>query len=268
MKGNNQFLREDISQSAYLELLSHLGATRHLGGMKATKEMIELCRIEKGKLILDVGCGTGKTSCYITKKYGCSVVGVDISEKMISWSKKRAIREGIEDKIEFRVSDAQNLPFEDRVFDAVISESVLVFVENPRQAVSEYVRVTKVEGYIGLNEAILIKTPPPAEVVEYLSSSFFGAKIETSVAWKKLLAESGLKDLVVRTYRLTVLSDAFNRIRWFGFRDILLTWSRLLSMYLSDSASRREIKKMLLLIQNAPKNIYEFWGYGIYIGRK
>ena len=124
------------------------------------------------------------------------------------------------------------------------------------------------EGYIGLNEAILIKTPPPAEVVEYLSSSFFGAKIETSVAWEKLLAESGLKDLVVRTYRLTVLSDAINRIRWFGFRDILLTWSRLLSMYLSGSASRREIKKMLLLILNAPKNIYEFWGYGIYVGRK
>lgn len=123
-------------------------------------------------------------------------------------------------------------------------------------------------GYIGLNEAILIKTPPPAEVVEYLSSSFFGAKIETSVAWEKLLAESGLKDLVVRTYRLTVLSDAINRIRWFGFRDILLTWSRLLSMYLSGSASRREIKKMLLLILNAPKNIYEFWGYGIYVGRK
>ena len=86
--------------------------------MKATKEMIELCRIEKGKLILDVGCGTGKTSCYITKKYGCSVVGVDISKKMISWSQKRAIREGLEDKIEFRVSDAQNLPFEDRIFDA------------------------------------------------------------------------------------------------------------------------------------------------------
>ena len=105
------------------------------------------------------------------------------------------------------------------------------------------------EGYIGLNEAILIKTPPPAEVVEYLSSSFFGAKIETSVAWEKLLAESGLKDLVVRTYGLTVLSDAINRIRWFGFRDILLTWSRLLSMYLSGSASRREIKKMLLLIR-------------------
>ena len=123
-------------------------------------------------------------------------------------------------------------------------------------------------GYIGLNEAILIKTPPPAEVVEYLSSSFLGAKIETSVAWEKLLAELGLKDLVVRTYRLTVLSDAINRIRWFGFRDILLTWSRLLSMYLSGSASRREIKKMLLLIQNAPKNIYEFWGYGIYVGRK
>lgn len=268
MKGRNQFLQTDLPEFNYLELLSHLGVTRHLGGLKATNELIELCRMEKGKLILDVGCGTGKTSCYITKKYGCSVVGVDISEKMISWSKERAIKEGIIDKVEFMRSDSQSLPFKSGIFDAVISESVLVFVENPGQAVSEYVRVTKLGGYIGLNEKIWIKTPPPAEVVEYLSSSYFGAKIETSEAWEKLLVAAGLNEPFAKTYSLTALSDAINRIRWFGFREILLTWSRLLFMYLSGSASRREIKKMMLLIQNFPKNLYEFCGYGIYVGRK
>jgi hypothetical protein len=127
--------------------------------------------------------------------------------------------------------------------------------------------ITKLGGYIGLNEKIWIKTPLPAEVVEYLSSSYFGAKIETSETWEKLLVAAGLNEPFVKTYSLTALSDSINRIRWLGFREILLTWSRLLFMYLSGSSSRREIKKMMLLIQNFPKNLYEFCGYGIYVGR-
>ena len=107
MKGRIQFLQTDLPEFNYLELLSHLGVTRHLRGLKATNELIELCRMEKGKFILEVSCGTGKISCYITKKYGCSVVGLDISEKMIPWSKERVIKESIIDIVDFMQSDAQ-----------------------------------------------------------------------------------------------------------------------------------------------------------------
>jgi len=76
--------------------------------------------------------------------------------------------------------------------------------------------ITKLGGYIGLNEKIWIKTPLPAEVVEYLSSSYFGAKIETSETWEKLLVAAGLNEPFVKTYSLTALSDSINRIRWLG----------------------------------------------------
>ena len=85
-------------------------------------------------------------------------------------------------------ADANDLPFEDGILDVVIAESVTVFLEDKQRGVSEFARVTKPEGYVGLNEATWIKTPPPKKLVEYMSRAF-GAKTEflTSDGWEELL---------------------------------------------------------------------------------
>ena len=243
------------------ELYADLDLTKHIGGLKATRELIELCHIDKGKYILDVGCGVGATPCYLAKMHGCRVVGVDITERMIDRSNERAKREGVEDKVEFRVADVQNLPFEDDLFDAVVGESITSFPEDKERAVSEYVRVTKPGGYVGLNEAIWIKTPPP-ELAEYLSR-IAGAEITTSNDWEELLEGSGLRDIVVRTHKTNVL-DEFSRIRRYGLKDFSRAWYRLLSLYITSPALRRLIKETLA----TPKNLIKYMGYGIYVGRK
>ena len=99
MVNKKQLSPEEISElePSYFELQAYWGATKHMGGLRATKELIELCHINKGKYVLDVGCGVGITPCYIAKRHGCRVVGVDISEGMIDWSNERAKREGVED---------------------------------------------------------------------------------------------------------------------------------------------------------------------------
>ena len=245
-----------------------MGITKHMGGLKATEELIELCYIDKGKYVLDVGCGIGTTACYLTKKYGCRVVGVDISEKMIDWSNERAKREGIEDRVDFMVVDAQSLPFEDAFFDAVICESVNAFIENKQRAASEYVRVTKPGGYVGFNEATWIKAQPPTEFVEYFSRTVEKVEFLTSDGWEELLEGSGLKDIVARTYKANALNEFTDRIKLLGFKRILGAWYRLLSMCIVDSAYRKYTKKLIKESLNMPKGILEYWGYGIYVGRK
>ena len=90
---------EEVSalELSYFGLQAYWGVTKHMGGLKATRELIELCHIDEGKYVLDVGCGIGITPCYLAKRYGCRVVGVDISQKMVDRSKERAKREGVED---------------------------------------------------------------------------------------------------------------------------------------------------------------------------
>ncbi|MCL7475316.1 MAG: class I SAM-dependent methyltransferase [ANME-2 cluster archaeon] len=84
-----------------------------------------------------VGCGSGISTCKIAKIYSCSIVGIDISKRMVEQSSKRAQKQGLADMIEFRVADAQDLPFEDNTFDATISESVTAFPADKAKALSE-----------------------------------------------------------------------------------------------------------------------------------
>ena len=68
MEGSEQFF----------DFAAEVGFTKHIGGDKATEEMVELCQIGADSYVLDVGCGAGVTPTFIAKKYGCRVVGVDI----------------------------------------------------------------------------------------------------------------------------------------------------------------------------------------------
>ena len=268
MQSNKQSSPEEISEleSPYFAMQASWGITKHMGGLKATRQLIELCHINKDKYVLVVGCGVGWTPCYLAKQYGCRVVGVDLSEVMIDRSNERAKREGVEDRLEFRVADAQNLPFEDAVFDTVICESVNSFIENRQRAINEYVRVTKLGGYVGLNEVTWIKAPPP-ELVQYLSRIMPAEFLTCNNGWKELLEDSGLGETVARIYKTNALSQWIDEVRQLELLDFLKAWSRFLLLFIRSPACRRFTKEALTI----PKSIFglfKYLGYGIYVGRK
>jgi arsenite methyltransferase len=153
------------NQPGFFDFAAEVGLTKHMGGTEATDKLIELCQISKDSYILDVGCGVGATACYVAENVGCRIMGVDILEKMVEKSIERSKRHKLTQWVNFRQADAQALPFEDNLFDAVITESVTAFPEDKQKAVNEYARVTKPGGYIGLNESTWLKIPPPPEMI-------------------------------------------------------------------------------------------------------
>ena len=268
MENEKQSAPEGIPEpgSSYFELQADWGITKHPGGLKATEELAELCHINEDKLVLVVGCGVGVTPCYLAKRHGCKAFGIDISEKMVNRSKERAKRQGVDHKVEFRVADAQNLPFEDNFFDAVISESVNAFIEDRPRAASEYVRVTKPGGYVGLNEATWIKTPP-SELPEYLYR-VMGAKFPPrNNGWKELLADSGLREITARVYKINAFNQWLNEVRQFEFLQFLRAWYKFWSMFIQSPACRKFIREALA-IPRGIFGLFQYWGYGIYAGRK
>jgi SAM-dependent methyltransferase len=100
----------------FFDFAAEVGLTKHLGGLEASEELVKLCRIDSSSYVLDVGCGAGATPCFLAKEVGCRVVGVDILARMVERSRERARREGVTDLVEFRVADAQDLPFEDDLY--------------------------------------------------------------------------------------------------------------------------------------------------------
>jgi arsenite methyltransferase len=256
------------SEQHFFDFAAEAGLTKHFGGLDATEELVELCHIGKDSYVLDVGCGVGHTPCYIAKKHGCRVVGVDINERMIERSRERAEREGVADRTEFRVADAQGLPFEDDTFDAVITESVTVFPEDKQRAVGEYARVTKPGGYVGLNEATWLKVPPPPEIVAWASQDL-GACVKplTSDDWASLLEDAGLTEIVVNVREVRARREAKELARRYGYGGMLRSIYRALSLYARNPAYRRFVKEVRKE-GITPDNLEEYLGYGVFIGRK
>jgi len=254
---------------SYFEIQAHWGVTKHMGGLKATEELAELCHIGRDKYVLEIGCGVGTTTCHLVRRYGCRVVGVDISDRMIDWSRRRAKRKGLDDRVEFRTADAQDLPFEDALFDAVISESVTAFPADKQKVVSEYVRVTKPGGFVGLNEGTWVKAPPPSDLVEYVDRIMANARFLTAGGWKELLESSNLTEIVVRTHRVNALSQRMDEMRGLDFNDVLdrfRAWGSFLSLY-ARSPGFRKYAREIMPSARVIKSLFAYLGYGIYVGR-
>lgn len=255
-------------QPSFFDFAAEVGLTKHIGGLEATDELIRLCHIDKDSYVLDVGCGVGATPCYIAKKHGCRIIGVDISARMVDRSRERAQREKVTDRVEFKVADAQDLPFEAALFDAVITESVTAFPEDKQKAVNEYVRVTRPGGYVGLNETSWLKVPPPPEVVAWAAQDV-GASVKplTPDEWTGLLQAAGLQEISTQTYSINTQDESKGILRRYGWGGLLGVLGRMLLLYVKSPAYRQFVKGVR---QGGivPANLEQYFGYGLFIGRK
>ncbi len=239
-----------------------VGVSKHTGGYQATDELLSLCHASDAREILDAGCGIGVGTVHIAQKYGCRVVGVDISAKMIEWAERRAQEARVEAKVELRTGDVLALPFADDRFDAVLCESVLAFVEDKGQAIREFVRVTKPGGYVGLNEAFWTQQPPPDMVARVKDA--VGLYVSTLETWQALWEASGLEERVVKVHRITARAEIRSRIAWIGWRWMLRAWGRALRFSMTNPAARQAMKRQL----DVPPAVFQYYGYALFVGRK
>jgi arsenite methyltransferase len=255
-------------QQTFFDFAAEVGLTKHFGGLEGTQKLVELCHINADSHILDVGCGAGVSPCFLAKQYGCRVVGVDIRPRMIERSEERAQREAVADRTEFRAADAQDLPFDDGQFDIVITESVTCFPADKQRAVDEYARVTRPGGYIGLAESTWLKVPPPPELIDWVSQDI-GACVQplTADEWAGLLQKAGLQDISTQIHPVDAQQEAKLLLKRYGLGNMLGTMLRALRLYLRNPAYRDFLKRVRQ-VGVIPENIDEYFGYGMYVGRK
>lgn len=98
------------------------------------------------KIILDVATGTGDFALQTLALRPSQVVGVDISEGMLEVGRKKMKARAVDQVIELRTGDSENLPFEENKFDAVIVAFGVRNFENLDKGLSEMLRVLRPGG--------------------------------------------------------------------------------------------------------------------------
>lgn len=251
-----------VPAGGFFDLQGAVGISKHMGGLDATRELLAMCRVEDAREVLDVGCGIGVGPAYIAKTFGIHVVGVDLSEQMVDWARRRARQERVQSLVQVRRADVLALPFPDGRFDAVLCESVLDFVDDKAGAIRECVRVTKPGGRVGLNEGVWLTAPPPG-MVERVKDAL-GSAVPTERWWRSLWENSGLQDREVRIRQVDPRTEIASRVRWIGWRQMVRAWGRALRFYVSNPSVRRTIKRQF----GVPRDVFKFAGYGLFVGTK
>jgi ubiquinone/menaquinone biosynthesis C-methylase UbiE len=117
-------------------------------GHEAFRErVLELAALRGVERVLDAGCGTGLMALRLAARHpACTVLGVDISYKMIAVARRDAEEQGL--PVDLRVGSILDLPYPGGAFDLVITNIMYhhLDLEEKRQAVNEIARVLKPGG--------------------------------------------------------------------------------------------------------------------------
>ena len=122
--------------------------------------------------VLDVGTGTAlipATLCCRVET--CRVTATDMSRAMLEVARKNVNLHGLIDRVQLQQCDARQLPYEDGMFDVVMSNSIVHHIPDPAPVLAESVRVAAAYGLIFYRD---LMRPTDSDTLDALVSTYAG----------------------------------------------------------------------------------------------
>lgn len=252
---------KEIEEMNYFELIAFLGVgSSHPGGFIATKQNLQLLDVKQTDYVLDVGCGTGLTACFLAKAIGCKVIGIDIHPVMIERAKERAEKERLGDLVQFQTADIFALPFPANTFDLVLAESLTVFLDKVKVYRHVY-RVLKPGGRLADLEMSIVKELPP-EVDQQLQA-YYGPNVHplSFEGWKKAIEQAGLE-------YTGILNPQYVRINVSALlQEVKRDWV-FIKQLVKNAKEHPEVVGRIQKNAEFMRKNHGYFGYGMITGRK
>jgi len=174
-----------------------MGDHIHIGGEKETHRLAEKLGVNQTTYLLDICSALGGPARYIANTFNARVLGIDISKTMLNKANDRTIKEGLQDKIEFRTGNALDLPVSSNSMDIVWGQDAWCYVTDKSRLIQEAVRVCKPGGKLGFTDWILGSTPLTKDEADFLFEFMIFPNIETLNGYKMLLESNNCQIIEV-----------------------------------------------------------------------
>ncbi len=142
-------------------------------------KLMEVLDLTPANRVLDLGCGVGRITEYLSDRTGAKIMGVDFAEGIIDRANERTAMK--RDRLSFCVCDMNELNFPSNSFDTIIALDTLYFVDDLDETVVAMKRIIGDTGQMGLFYSQIIK---PGESRDLLNAD--------STRLAKALNNSGL----------------------------------------------------------------------------
>ena len=163
----------------------------HTEAMEHTNEiMAGFASLGPDTRVLDLGCGYGSTARYLARSYGCTVTGINISEKELELARLRAAEAGLEHLLSFEQGDFHSLLYENESFDVVWSQEAFLHGADKSLIISEARRVLKGGGTLIFTD-IVVRSETPASDRERIYDRISSPEMWDSEDYRRCLVDQG-----------------------------------------------------------------------------
>ena len=172
-----------------------MGEQIHVGGADQTDILAKKVGLDKKRDIslLDIGSALGGPARHLAKTYGTNIVGLDITPDMIKEARKRTEGNPFEDKIEYRIGSALDIPAKANTFDVVWGQDAWCYIRDKSRLLEEINRVLKPEGTLGFTDWIWGSVDAPESDADYLMEFMVFPNMLTFEGYIKLIGDFGMK---------------------------------------------------------------------------
>lgn len=159
----------------------------HTRGKESTIEIASFAQLQSHHSVLDVGCGLGGSARHIANEFGCSVMGIDLTDEYIDVANKLTEFVNLTNKVSFKQASALELPFPSESFDVVWTEHTQMNISDKEKFYSEINRVLKNGGRLVFHDVFGTENPPhyPTPWAEHDSLSSLCTQEEAKNAIEK-----------------------------------------------------------------------------------
>lgn len=251
----------DIYNLSYVDFMANLDENnRPPGGKDSIRQLVQNTFLNPDSKVLDVGCNTGFCTFEIAHLVKCFVTGLDINISMVASANNflKNYHADLLNKVKFLLGDGQRLPFDDNVFDLVMSGGSTAFIDNIPQAIKEYARITKPWGFVAeIN--FFYHTKPPKKLIKNLND-MMGINIQP---WdeKYWLKEYEKADLEMYYYTLEKITAKSQK-------QVLEYCNGLINRKNWSADVKKVALVKLVKIMHLFNENHKYLSYGVFIMRK
>lgn len=177
------------------------GQTTKAGQIRVERRshiLASLAELDTAKKTLELGCGTGEYTLRLAKT-GSKIIAIDISLLLIQQAKQKVKSLNVN----FIIADAENLPFKDNTFDAVVGNAVLHHL-NLIQSLAEIKRVLRANGKIAFTEPNMLNPQnlivKNIKLIKRLVGESPNERAFFSWQISQLLAQQGFNNVLVKPF--------------------------------------------------------------------
>lgn len=154
---------KSLSKARYSQFAQGYVTSQTHGKGADLDRLIDIAQSQKDWKVLDVATGGGHTALKFAP-YVNKVIATDLTPNMLDAAREHILSRGVEN-VNFKVADAENLPFEEGGFDLVTCRIAPHHFPNIAQFVKEATRVLKKGGLLLVQDHVLPDNKEAATIV-------------------------------------------------------------------------------------------------------